>query len=157
MQQRSRAEQTQPPPVCLPKHTKHTHHFIFKKSKMSRLTGPLLFREMFFHSRRCSWCRNPIFLPPTSASVCTKCFCFFLPNEHTGGGGLWLGLNYREISIPLPGLTVPTLSRCFSVSPRMKQFLLSAGSKRRDGSVCVCVRELCVGRPPNRVGTGKKR
>ncbi len=38
---------------------------------MPRLTGPLLFREMFFHNRRWSWCRNPI-LPPTSASVCPK-------------------------------------------------------------------------------------
>lgn len=37
-----------------------------------RLTGPLLFREMFFHSRRWSWCRNPI-LPPASASLCPKC------------------------------------------------------------------------------------
>lgn len=29
--------------------------------QMARLTGPLLFREMFFHSRRWSWCRNPMF------------------------------------------------------------------------------------------------
>lgn len=36
------------------------------------LTGPLLFRDMFFHSRRWSWCRNPIFLL-TFTSRCPKC------------------------------------------------------------------------------------
>lgn len=38
-------------------------------SPLSGLTGPLLFREMFFHSRRCSWCTNPILSRVLSQSV----------------------------------------------------------------------------------------
>lgn len=71
--------QTEPTPVCSSTSTgRITAHFsVISHADMSthgspRLTGPLLFSEMFFHSRRWSWCRNPI-LPPTSASLCPKC------------------------------------------------------------------------------------
>lgn len=61
-----------------------------------RLTGPLLFSEVFFQSRRWSWCRNPI-LPPTTASANPKFYKISIP-------GLRLDFNTGEFFSPFPGI-----------------------------------------------------
>lgn len=59
------------------------------------LTGPLLFREMFFHRRSCSWCRKPILSRLSSAVL--GCPHASIPAGASGG------------NIPSEPVTVRTL------------------------------------------------
>lgn len=101
--------------VCFPKTPTTTLPF-HRNSKMPCeqmrcLTGPLLFREMFFHRRRWSWCRNPI-LPDTSTSLCLT--VLNLTNEQPGGG-LRLDLENGDF-YPASGHLVTACHRCVRFS-----------------------------------------